>query len=67
MNAEELLVSALDLPTTERFYLATRLMESVRSADLAGNAEAAAQFQILDRRLAEMKKVHQAEDSWQDG
>jgi putative addiction module component (TIGR02574 family) len=67
MQLEDLLVAALDLPAVERFYLATRLMDSVPTADLRGSAEVSAQFQELDRRVADLKNVHRAEDSWQDG
>lgn len=67
MKPEELLIDALDLPVTERLYLAIRLMDSVPRTDREQGVENSAHFQELDRRLADLKKVHRAEDSWQDG
>lgn len=67
MKPEELLADALDLSATDRWYLAIRLLDSVPMADRKEGVETAVYFQELDRRVADLTKVHRAEDSWQDG
>ncbi len=64
MKTEELLVTALTLPESDRIDLATRLLESVPDLNEQISADDPNFYEELDRRFTDLSGTVRAEDLW---
>jgi hypothetical protein len=63
-STEQILKAALDLPEPDRFFLATRLMESLPTEGPEISLDDPDLIEELDRRFSDLSGLVPADDLW---